>query len=69
MSPNALTAIDRDTAPRITPDQLALIRNTIAKDATPDELELYLFDCKRQGVHPLDRLLHFTKRNSKYVPN
>jgi phage recombination protein Bet len=45
-----------------------LIRTTIAKDATPDELKLFLYDCQRQGTHPLDRLLHFTKRAGKYTP-
>lgn len=54
--------------PPVTPDQLDLIRHTIAKDATPDELKLYLYDCARQGVHPLDRLIHFTKRSGKYAP-
>lgn len=52
----------------VTNDQLDLIRRTIAKDATPDELKLYLYDCQRQGVHPLDKLIHFTKRSGKYTP-
>lgn len=55
-------------APSVTPDQMELIRKTIAKDATPDELRLYLYDCARQGVHPLDKLIHFTKRSGKYTP-
>jgi len=55
-------------APTITPDQLALIRTTIAKGATDDELRLFLFDCARQGVHPLDKLIHFTKRSGRYTP-
>jgi len=52
----------------VTPDQLDLIRRTIAKDANQDELLLFLNDCQRQRVHPLDRLLHFTKRAGKYTP-
>jgi phage recombination protein Bet len=56
------------TAPAVTPEQFELIRRTIAKDATPDELQLYLHDCARQHVHPLDKLIHFTKRNGKYTP-
>lgn len=52
----------------VTNDQLDLIRKTIAKDATPDELKLYLYDCQRQGVHPLDKLIHFTKRSGRYTP-
>ena len=60
---NALTS-----APVVSPDQLDLIKRTIAQGATDAELKLYLFDCQRQNVHPLDRLLHFTKRGGKYTP-
>ena len=42
-------------APIVTADQRELVTRTIAKDATPQELELFLYDCARQGVHPLDR--------------
>jgi len=52
----------------VTPDELSLVKNTVAQGATDAELKLFLFDCARQGVHPLDRLLHFTKRNGKYTP-
>jgi phage recombination protein Bet len=55
-------------APTITPEQLALIKQTIAKDATALELELFFYDCARRGVHPLDKLIHFTKRGGKYTP-
>ena len=66
--PSLPSVIDPPPAPNITPEQLALIRDTIAKDATPAELQLFLFDCQRQGVHPLDKLIHFTKRSGKYTP-
>ncbi len=52
----------------ITNEQLELVRNTVAKDATAPELKLFLYDCQRQGVHPLDKLIHFTKRGGRYVP-
>lgn len=52
----------------MTPDQLDLIKRTVANGATADELKLYLYDCARQGVHPLDKLIHFTKRSGKYTP-
>ena len=52
----------------VLPTQLVLIKKTVAAGATADELELYLYDCQRQGVHPLDKLIHFTKRGGKYVP-
>lgn len=62
------TAIATTEAPTVTPDHLALVQKTVASGATTDELKLYLYDCARQGVHPLDRLLHFTKRGGRYTP-
>jgi len=56
------------SGPPVTPEQLDLVKRTIANGATPAELQLYLYDCARQGVHPLDKLLHFTKRGGKYTP-
>jgi phage recombination protein Bet len=52
----------------VTTEQIALIKRTVAEGATPDELQLYLYDCQRQGVHPLDKLIFFTKRKGKYTP-
>lgn len=54
--------------PVVTRDQLELIKKTVAVGASDAELELYLFDCARRGVHPLDRLIHFTKRGGRYTP-
>ena len=63
------TAIAATTSvPTVTPEQLELVRKTVAVGATADELKLYLYDCARQGVHPLDKLIHFTKRSGKYTP-
>ncbi len=52
----------------VTGEQLDLVRKTVANGATDAELKLFLFDCARRGVHPLDKLLHFTKRGGKYTP-
>jgi phage recombination protein Bet len=52
----------------VLPEQVDLIRRNFAKDATPDELQMYFYDCQRQGVHPMDKLIHFTKRGGRYVP-
>ncbi len=52
----------------ISAEQSSLIQRTIAKDATLEELQLFFSDCKRRGVHPLDKLIHFTKRGGKYTP-
>lgn len=49
-------------------EQIDLIRRTVANGATNDELALFLYDCQRRGVHPLDKLLHFTKRGGRYTP-
>lgn len=63
-----LAVLERPTAPTVTGDEMDLIRRTVANGATDDELKLFLFDCARRGVHPLDKMLHFTKRQGKYTP-
>ena len=60
--------IDLPAAPAVTAEQRELIKTTIARGATDDELRLFLYDCARQGVHPLDKLIHFTKRGGRYTP-
>lgn len=52
----------------ITSEQVALIKATVAAEATDAELNLFFYDCRRRGVHPLDKLIHFTKRQGKYIP-
>jgi phage recombination protein Bet len=52
----------------VTPEQIEVVKNTIFKGATNEELSLFLHDCQRRGVHPLDKLIHPTKRGGRYVP-
>ena len=52
----------------ITDEQTELIKRTICQGATDQEMQLFFYDCKRRGVHPLDKLIHFTKRSNKYTP-
>lgn len=65
--PGALDVV-RPAPSEFTRDQIELIKKTVAIGANDDELRLFIHDCQRRGIHPLDRLLHFTKRGGKYTP-
>lgn len=46
-------------------DQLALVKSTVAKGATDDELNLFLYRCKNMGLDPLKPgQVHFVKYGS-----
>jgi len=51
--------------PPYTQDQISLIKRTVAKDATDDELKLFLIVAARSGLDPFSRQIHFVKRKGQ----
>lgn len=49
------------------PDQKDLIKRTVAKDATDDELSMFLHIARQSGLDPLRRQIHFLKMQGRVV--
>ena len=56
------TALAVVEAGGLTPAQVNLIRDTVARGATDDELRMFLYQCQRLQLDPMLRQVHFVKR-------
>jgi phage recombination protein Bet len=55
-------AQDTPLASQFTPEQMQLITSTVARGASPQELQLFLYRCKLMGLNPLKPgQIHFVK--------
>lgn len=63
------TYAQREVAPRFNPDQVALIKRTICKGATDDELKMFMWQCERTGLDPFARQIYSIERREKRGDN
>lgn len=65
----SLASIPTFNIDNISPKQLQLIKNTVAKGATDDELNFFLYQCDKFNLDPLKKEIWFIKRVKKVNQN
>lgn len=64
---NNLAVVEESILEKYTAEQLALIKSQVAKEATDNELKLFLYICNKRGLDPLARQIYCIHRNGKKV--
>lgn len=64
---NELTTTTGNQIVKFNDEQISVIRETIAKGATKEELKLFIWQCERTGLDPFSRQIYFTKIQGKVV--
>jgi phage recombination protein Bet len=59
---NDVTKKEESYALSLTENEVSLIKSTICKDATDEELKLFLYQAKTTGLNPLARQIYAVKR-------
>lgn len=58
---NLIVSENRSVANAFNQEKIALIKNTVAKEATDLELQFFIEQCKRTGLDPITRQIYFIK--------
>ena len=67
--PATVHSARQQVAPHFNPEQVALIKRTVCKGATDDELKMFMWQCERTGLDPFARQIYSIERREKRNDN